>query len=163
MSNNTQPQVAVIMGSRSDWPAMKLTVQMLEDLGVVSVAKVISAHRKAHRLGEFIRDSEAQGVRVFVAGAGGAAHLPGVVASMTTRPVVGVPMKTSLSGGLDSLLSIVQMPRGVPVATVATGEAGAVNAAILSAQILGVGDEAIAQRVAAHRKAQAESLEESPE
>lgn len=151
------------MGSKSDWPTMKLAAETLEKLGVPCESRVLSAHRKPARLVEYINEAQSRGVQVFIAGAGGAAHLAGVVAAHTTRPVLGVPIKTSMSGGLDSLLSIVQMPRGVPVGTLATGEAGATNAGILAAQILGTGDEAVAANVAEHRKAQAAALSESPE
>lgn len=158
-----EPRVSVLMGSKSDWPTMQRVRDVLTDLDVGCEVKVISAHRKPARLVEYITDAESRGVRVFVAGAGGAAHLAGVIAAHTTRPVLAVPIKTDLAGGLDSLLSMVQMPKGIPVGTLATGNAGATNAGILAAQILATGDEALARRVAEHRKAQAEALDESPE
>ena len=151
------------MGSKSDWPTMKLAAEILDKLGVPCESRVLSAHRKPARLVEYINEAQSRGVQVFIAGAGGAAHLAGVIAAHTTRPVLGVPIKTSMSGGLDSLLSTVQMPRGIPVGTLATGEAGATNAGILAAQILGTSDETIAANVAAHRKTQAEALGESPD
>jgi 5-(carboxyamino)imidazole ribonucleotide mutase len=151
------------MGSRSDWPTMKRACDILDELGVVSEAKVISAHRKAARLVEYLREAEAGGVRVFIAGAGGAAHLAGVVAAHTLRPVLAVPIKTDLGGGLDSLLSMVQMPPGIPVGTLAIGNWGAKNAGILAAQILAVGDDDLHRRVVAQRAEQAASLPESPE
>lgn len=159
----TQPRVAILMGSRSDWPAMREAADVLAELGVTTEAKVISAHRRPERLAEYIREAEARGVQLFIAGAGGAAHLPGVIASRTIRPVLGVPMATSLAGGLDSLLSIVQMPRGVPVACLATGPAGARNAGLLAAEILALADRALADRLVQWRQQQAESLPEAPE
>ena len=159
----TSAQVAVLMGSRSDWPTMKRACDVLDELGVMSEAKVISAHRRAARLVEYIREAESGGVRVFIAGAGGAAHLAGVVAAHTLRPVLAVPIKTDLGGGLDSLLSMVQMPPGIPVGTLAIGNWGAKNAGILAAQILGVGDDELHQRVVALRETQAANLPESPE
>jgi 5-(carboxyamino)imidazole ribonucleotide mutase len=142
---------------------MQRARDVLTDLGVPGEVKVISAHRKPARLVEYITDAEARGVRVFIAGAGGAAHIAGVIAAHTTRPVLAVPIKTDLAGGLDSLLSMVQMPKGIPVGCLATGNDGATNAGILAAQILATHDEALARRVADHRRAQAESLSESPE
>lgn len=158
-----EPRVSILMGSKSDWPTMERAKGILDELGVPCEAKVISAHRKPERLVEYIREAEGRGVRVFIAGAGGAAHLAGVCAAHTTRPVLAVPIKTDLAGGLDSLLSMVQMPKGIPVGCLATGNAGATNAGILAAQILGTGDEAIARRVAEHRKTQAASLSEDLE
>ena len=165
MSETTmKPRVAVLMGSRSDWPVMQRTVQTLTELEIGCEAKVISAHRKAARLVEYLHDAQDRGIELFIAGAGGAAHLPGVIAGHALgRPVIGVPMKTSFMGGLDSLLSIVQMPRGIVTATVSVGEAGAVNAAILAGQMLGISDGTIRERVTAYRRKMAEALSEDPE
>lgn len=155
--------VAIIMGSRSDWPTMKLAADRLDQLGVAWEAKVVSAHRTPHRLYDFATTAKANGFKVVIAGAGGAAHLPGMAASMTDLPVLGVPVQSKALKGLDSLLSIVQMPGGVPVATLAIGEAGAANAGILAAQILALSDPAIAERLSAFRVAQTESVAESVE
>ena len=157
------PPVAIIMGSRSDWPTMKLAADKLDQLGVAWEAKVISAHRTPHRLFDFATSAKSNGYKVIIAGAGGAAHLPGMAASMTQLPVLGVPVKSKALKGLDSLLSIVQMPAGVPVATLAIGEAGAANAGILAAQILALSDEGIAQRLSDFRAAQTESVLETVE
>lgn len=155
--------VAIIMGSRSDWPTMKLAAERLDQLGVAWEAKVVSAHRTPRRLYEFATNAKANGHKVIIAGAGGAAHLPGMAASMTDLPVLGVPVKSKALKGLDSLLSIVQMPGGVPVATLAIGEAGAANAGILAAQILALSDPALAERLTAFRAAQTEAVAESVE
>lgn len=155
--------VAIIMGSRSDWPTMKLAADRLDQLGVAWEAKVVSAHRTPQRLYDFATTAKANGFKVIIAGAGGAAHLPGMAASMTDLPVLGVPVQSKALKGLDSLLSIVQMPGGVPVATLAIGEAGAANAGILAAQILALSDSAIAERLSAFRAAQTESVAESVE
>jgi 5-(carboxyamino)imidazole ribonucleotide mutase len=159
----TSPQVAIIMGSRSDWPTMKGAADALGGLGVTFEAKVISAHRTPERLFDFAKGAEAQGFKVIIAGAGGAAHLPGMAASMTNLPVLGVPVQSKALSGLDSLLSIVQMPGGVPVATLAIGEAGAKNAGLLAAQILALSDPDLAARLAAFRQAQTDSVAESVE
>jgi 5-(carboxyamino)imidazole ribonucleotide mutase len=155
--------VAIIMGSRSDWPTMKLAADMLERLGVAYEARVVSAHRTPERMYSFAREAADAGFKVIIAGAGGAAHLPGMVASLTTLPVLGVPVKSKALKGLDSLLSIAQMPGGVPVGTLAIGEAGATNAGLLAAQILALSDPALAGRVAALRQAQTESVAETVE
>ena len=155
--------VAIIMGSRSDWPTMKCAADALDDLGVAWEAKVVSAHRTPGRMVDFAQGARAAGIRVIIAGAGGAAHLPGMVASMTELPVIGVPVKSRALKGLDSLLSIVQMPAGVPVGTLAVGTAGAVNAALLAASILALGNPALAERVARHRAEQTDSVAETPE
>ncbi|GAA0767219.1 5-(carboxyamino)imidazole ribonucleotide mutase [Brevundimonas olei] len=155
--------VAIIMGSRSDWPTMKLAADRLDQLGVAWEAKVVSAHRTPQRLYDFATTAKANGFKVVIAGAGGAAHLPGMAASMTDLPVLGVPVQSKALNGLDSLLSIVQMPGGVPVATLAIGEAGAANAGILAAQILALSDPALAERLSAFRAAQTESVAESVE
>ncbi len=159
----TTPPVAIIMGSRSDWPTMKLAADRLDQLGVAWEAKVVSAHRTPQRLYDFAATAKDKGFKVVIAGAGGAAHLPGMAASMTDLPVLGVPVQSKALKGLDSLLSIVQMPGGVPVATLAIGEAGAANAGILAAQILALSDSAIAERLSAFRAAQTESVAESVE
>lgn len=155
--------VAIIMGSRSDWPTMKLAADRLDQLGVAWEAKVVSAHRTPQRLYDFATTAKDKGFKVVIAGAGGAAHLPGMAASMTDLPVLGVPVQSKALKGLDSLLSIVQMPGGVPVATLAIGEAGAANAGILAAQILALADPALAERLSAFRAAQTESVAESVE
>ena len=157
------PRVAIVMGSRSDWPTLRHAAEVLNALGVAHVCKVISAHRTPERLYAFAKGAKAQGLQVVIAGAGGAAHLPGMTASMTELPVIGVPVRSEALSGLDSLLSIVQMPGGVPVATVAIGKPGAVNAGLLAAQILALGDPALADRLAAHRRALSEAVEETVE
>ena len=157
----SRPLVAVIMGSRSDWPTMQGAVEVLETLGVACEAKVISAHRTPERLYEFSKGARAAGFKVIVAGAGGAAHLPGMCASMTDLPVLGVPVRSKALDGQDSLLSIVQMPFGVPVGTLAIGEAGAKNAGLLAAQILALSDDALAQRVADWRAQQTAAVPET--
>jgi 5-(carboxyamino)imidazole ribonucleotide mutase len=157
------PPVAIIMGSRSDWPTMKGAADSLESLGVAYLAKVVSAHRTPERLYAFAKGAKAAGFKVIIAGAGGAAHLPGMTASLTELPVLGVPIQSRAMDGLDSLLSIVQMPAGVPVGALAVGEAGARNAGLLAAQILALSDEALARRLAEHRAHQAASVPESVE
>ena len=157
------PPVAIIMGSRSDWPTMKLAADRLDQLGVAWEAKVVSAHRTPQRLFDFATTAKAKGYKVIIAGAGGAAHLPGMAASMTDLPVLGVPVQSKALKGMDSLLSIAQMPGGVPVATLAIGEAGATNAGILAVQILALSDEALAGRLSAFRAAQTESVLETVE
>lgn len=159
----TTPPVAIIMGSRSDWPTMKHAADALDALGVAWEAKVVSAHRTPQRLFDFASGARAAGFQVVIAGAGGAAHLPGMAASMTDLPVLGVPVQSKALKGLDSLLSIVQMPGGVPVATLAIGEAGAKNAGLLAAQILALSDEALATRLTAFREAQTASVAETVE
>ncbi len=158
-----RPPVAIVMGSRSDWPTMKAAAESLEALGVAFVAKVVSAHRTPERLYAFAKGAKAAGFKVIIAGAGGAAHLPGMTASLTELPVLGVPIQSKALDGLDSLLSIVQMPAGVPVGALAMGEAGARNAGLLAAQILALSDEALAARVAEHRARQADSVPETVE
>ncbi len=150
------PLVGVLMGSESDRPLMQATVEVLEQLGVASELNVISAHRQPEKLRAYVSDAQGRGVEVFVAGAGMAAHLPGVVASMTTLPVIGVPLPTSDLQGFDALLAIVQMPPGVPVATVAVGKAGARNAAFLAAQILALKHDDVREAFAAHKRRLAE-------
>jgi 5-(carboxyamino)imidazole ribonucleotide mutase len=150
------------MGSQSDWATMRHAAATLEDLGVAHRDRIVSAHRTPDRLVAFAREAEAAGHRVIIAGAGGAAHLPGMVASMTTLPVLGVPVESKALSGLDSLLSIVQMPGGIPVGTLAIGKAGAINAALLAAAILALGDPALAARLKAWREAQTRSVAETP-
>ena len=142
------PLVGVIMGSRSDWPTMERAVKMLGLLGVSFETKIVSAHRTPQRLYDYATTAASRGIKVIIAGAGGAAHLPGMTAAMTNLPVIGVPVQSKALSGLDSLLSIVQMPAGVPVATVAIGEAGAANAGILAASIIALGDADVAKRLA---------------
>ncbi|PRY92590.1 5-(carboxyamino)imidazole ribonucleotide mutase [Hasllibacter halocynthiae] len=154
------PQVGIIMGSTSDWPTMKAAAEVLDELEVSHEARVVSAHRTPDRLWSYPSEAAARGIRVIVAGAGGAAHLPGMVASKTMLPVVGVPVQTKALGGVDSLHSIVQMPRGYPVATMAIG--GAANAGLMAAQILALADERLAERLAAWRAALTASIPETP-
>ncbi len=160
MSAETAP-VAIIMGSRSDWPTLKTAAEVLDALGVAWQAKVVSAHRTPDRMYAFARGAKAAGVKVIIAGAGGAAHLPGMTAAMTTLPVLGVPVESKALKGMDSLLSIVQMPSGIPVATLAIGEAGARNAGQLAAQILALSDPALATRLEAFRAALTEAVAET--
>ena len=157
------PPVAIIMGSRSDWPTMKHAAEMLDRLGVAWDARVVSAHRTPERLFEVARNARAEGRKIIIAGAGGAAHLPGMAASMTDLPVLGVPVESKALKGMDSLLSIVQMPGGVPVATLAIGEPGAKNAGILAAQILALSDPALADRLSAFRAEQTDGVPDSVE
>ena len=155
------PPVAIIMGSRSDWPTMQCAAESLDMLGVAYETKVVSAHRTPERLYHFAKSAKGRGVKVIIAGAGGAAHLPGMTAAMTELPVLGVPVKSKALDGLDSLLSIAQMPPGVPVGTLAVGEPGARNAGLLAAQILALSDPALAERVAEFRRRQTDSVPES--
>ena len=159
--NPKSAPVAIIMGSRSDWPVMQGAADMLTALGVGFEARVISAHRTPDRLVRFAKGAADSGFKVIIAGAGGAAHLPGMAASMTHLPVLGVPVPSKALSGIDSLLSIVQMPAGIPVGTLAIGEAGAKNAGLLAAQILSLSDPALAARFAAHRQAQTDSVAET--
>jgi 5-(carboxyamino)imidazole ribonucleotide mutase len=155
--------VAIIMGSRSDWPTMRGAAESLEALGVAYEAKVVSAHRTPERMVSFAKGAKAAGFKVIIAGAGGAAHLPGMTAALTPLPVLGVPVKSKALSGQDSLLSIVQMPAGVPVGTLAIGEAGARNAGLLAAQILALSDPALAERLDAFRARQTEGVAETVE
>jgi len=159
----TAPLVGIVMGSRSDWETMRHAADLLARLDVAHETKVVSAHRTPERLFAYAREAAGRGLHVVIAGAGGAAHLPGMVASMTRLPVFGVPVQSSALSGLDSLLSIVQMPGGVPVGTLAIGKAGAINAALLAAQVLALADPALAARVEAWRAAQTEAVDEAPE
>ncbi|MGB5284325.1 MAG: 5-(carboxyamino)imidazole ribonucleotide mutase [Polyangiales bacterium] len=147
-------RVALIMGSTSDWPTMKHAAEVLEDLRIPYEAKVVSAHRTPDLLFSFCEQAEGRGIELIIAGAGGAAHLPGMAASKTLLPVLGVPVRSSLLNGIDSLLSIVQMPKGVPVGTLAIGDAGAANAALLAAAMLARSDDALRSRLHAFRSAQ---------
>ncbi|KQW70935.1 N5-carboxyaminoimidazole ribonucleotide mutase [Phenylobacterium sp. Root77] len=156
-------QVAIIMGSRSDWPTMKAAADSLDALGVAYEAKVVSAHRTPDRMYAFAKGAKAAGFKVIIAGAGGAAHLPGMTASLTELPVLGVPVESKALKGMDSLLSIVQMPGGIPVATLAIGEPGAKNAGLLAAQILALSDEALAQRLAELRARNSAAVAETVE
>ena len=154
------PLVGIVGGSRSDFPCLEKASMTLEQLGIGCELRVVSAHRTPDHLFRYAETARGRGIRVIIAGAGGAAHLPGMLAAKTTLPVIGVPVPTEHLGGLDSLLSIVQMPRGIPVATVAIGNA--VNAALLAAQILGLSDPAIAERVGAWREAQTDAVLDDP-
>ena len=156
------PLVGVIMGSRSDWETLRHTAETLEKLGIPHETRVVSAHRTPERLFDYAKQAAGRGLKVIIAGAGGAAHLPGMAASMTHLPVLGVPVQSAALAGVDSLLSIVQMPAGVPVGTLAIGRAGAVNAALLAASILALEDAALAARLIAWRTAQTESVPENP-
>lgn len=159
----TAAPVAIIMGSRSDWPVMKHAADMLEALGVAYAARVVSAHRTPERMYDFAKGAKAAGVQVIIAGAGGAAHLPGMTASLTELPVLGVPIESKALKGMDSLLSIVQMPAGIPVGTLAIGEAGAKNAGLLAAKILALSDPALAGRVADFTARQTAGIPDSVE
>ena len=163
MAEEEAPAVGVVMGSRSDWPTMQAAAELLEALEVPFEAKVVSAHRTPDRLFAYAEGAAARGLRVIVAGAGGAAHLPGMLAAKTRLPVLGVPVTSRALNGIDSLLSIVQMPRGVPVGTLAIGEAGAANAGLLAAAMLATTDPALAERLEAFRAAQTEGVSEDPE
>jgi len=155
--------VGIIMGSSSDWETMRHAAETLEALGVSHEIKIVSAHRTPERLYDYARTAKDRGLKLIIAGAGGAAHLPGMAASMTVLPVLGVPVESKALGGIDSLLSIVQMPAGVPVGTLAIGRAGAVNAALLAASILALSDDALAGRVAGLRAEQTEAVPDRPE
>ena len=154
--------VAIVMGSQSDWPTMKCAADALDKLGVAHEARIVSAHRTPDRLSAFAKGAAGEGFKVIIAGAGGAAHLPGMVAAMTHLPVLGVPVESKALKGQDSLLSIVQMPAGIPVGTLAIGEPGATNAGLLAAAILATSDPALAERLKAFRAAQTESVAEKP-
>ncbi len=146
-SKRAKPPVAIIMGSQSDWPTMKHAAATLEELGIAHEPRIVSAHRTPERLYSFAKGAKAEGFKVIIAGAGGAAHLPGMTASMTALPVFGVPIESKALSGHDSLLSIVQMPAGIPVGTLAIGKAGAINAALLAASVLALSDKALAKRL----------------
>jgi 5-(carboxyamino)imidazole ribonucleotide mutase len=157
------PAVGIIMGSRSDWPTLKAAAKILDALKVPYETKVVSAHRTPQRLYDYATGARKRGLKVIIAGAGGAAHLPGMAASMTTLPVLGVPVESKSLKGLDSLLSIAQMPGGVPVGTLAIGKAGATNAGLLAASILAVSDAALSSRLEEWRKAQSDAVAETVE
>jgi 5-(carboxyamino)imidazole ribonucleotide mutase len=157
------PRIGIIMGSRSDWDTMRHAAETLEKLGVAHEVKVVSAHRTPKRLYEYAHAARERGLKAIIAGAGGAAHLPGMAASMTSLPVLGVPVESQALKGMDSLLSIVQMPAGIPVGTLAIGKAGAVNAALLAAAMLATSDAALAERLDKWRAEQTDSVAESPE
>ncbi|MEO0444053.1 MAG: 5-(carboxyamino)imidazole ribonucleotide mutase [Pseudomonadota bacterium] len=155
--------VSIIMGSRSDWPTMSKAANMLDQLGLAYETRVVSAHRTPQSLVEFAQSAAARGIKVIIAGAGGAAHLPGMAASMTHLPVVGVPVSSKQLKGMDSLLSIVQMPRGVAVATQAIGEAGAFNAGLMAAQIIATSDPALSKKIQDWRQQQSDQVPDSVE
>jgi 5-(carboxyamino)imidazole ribonucleotide mutase len=162
MANRKRPLVGIIMGSQSDWATMQASAHMLDALGVAHETRIVSAHRTPDRMAAYAKEAEARGIKAIVAGAGGAAHLPGMVASMTTLPVLGVPVESRALKGLDSLLSIAQMPGGVPVATFAIGEAGAKNAALHAAAIIGLSDLGVKKRLEAWRAKQTKSVAQKP-
>ncbi len=155
--------VGVIMGSQSDWPVMQKACEMMDELGVSYETRIVSAHRTPDRLSDYAKTAKDRGLKVIIAGAGGAAHLPGMTASMTPLPVLGVPVQSKALNGLDSLLSIVQMPKGIPVATLAIGEAGAANAGLLAASIVALEDASVAEKLDAFRAEQTASIAETPE
>tara|TARA_R110000751_G_scaffold4210_24_gene20076 strand:- start:80415 stop:80903 length:489 start_codon:yes stop_codon:yes gene_type:complete len=159
----TSPKVGIIMGSQSDWPVMHHAVSILDEMGIAHEARIVSAHRTPDRLTEYAKAAKGRGLKVIIAGAGGAAHLPGMTAAMTPLPVLGVPVQSKTLSGLDSLLSIVQMPRGIPVGTLAIGEAGAVNAGLLAAAIIALEDKQVAAKLDAYRAAQTDAVAEAPE
>lgn len=160
---NEKAIVGIIMGSQSDWPTMKCAADVLAELGVPFEKKIVSAHRTPERLFDYARSAAGRGLKVIIAGAGGAAHLPGMAASLTALPVLGVPVKSKALSGKDSLYSIVQMPAGIPVGTLAIGEAGATNAGLLAAAILAISDPALAKRLEARRARQTAAVAEEPE
>lgn len=159
----SSPKVGVIMGSQSDWPVMEQACAVLDQLGVAYEAQIVSAHRTPQRLYEYATGARGRGLKVIIAGAGGAAHLPGMAASMTPLPVLGVPVQSRALSGIDSLLSIAQMPKGVPVGTLAIGEAGAANAGILAASIIALEDPGVAAKLDAFRAAQTDAVQETPQ
>jgi 5-(carboxyamino)imidazole ribonucleotide mutase len=161
--SHSSPQVGVVMGSQSDWPTMKNACEVLSTLGIAHEARIVSAHRTPKRLADYAESAAGRGLRVIIAGAGGAAHLPGMVAAMTRLPVLGVPVSSRSLSGLDSLLSIVQMPRGVPVGTLAIGEAGALNAGLLAASVLALSDADVARALEAYRAAQTSDVAQAPD
>ena len=158
----TAKPVAIIMGSQSDWPTMRYAAETLDALGVAYDKRIVSAHRTPERLYAFAKGAKAAGVKVIIAGAGGAAHLPGMTAAMTVLPVLGVPVESKAMSGVDSLYSIVQMPPGVPVGTLAIGKSGAINAALLAASVLALSDKTLGKRLEAWRKRQTEAVADRP-
>ena len=161
--STASPKVAILMGSNNDWPVMKRAKDVMDELGIPSDARVISAHRKPERLHEYVSEAEEMGVKIYIAGAGLAAHLPGVLASMTTRPVLGVPLDAGPLKGQDALYAIVQMPGGIPVGTLGIGGAGAKNAGLLAAEMLAISDDDLGERYKEWRKKEAAKLVEIPE
>ena len=159
----TRPLVGIIMGSTSDWETMRHAAETLDQLGVAHETRVVSAHRTPKRLYEYAHSAKERGLKLIIAGAGGAAHLPGMAASMTALPVLGVPVESKALKGMDSLLSIVQMPAGIPVGTLAIGKAGAINAGLLAAAVLSLDDAALAGRLEAWREAQTGAVADAPE
>ncbi|MEO7241176.1 MAG: 5-(carboxyamino)imidazole ribonucleotide mutase [Sphingomicrobium sp.] len=159
----SEPLVGIIMGSRSDWETMRHAAETLDQLGVPHEVRIVSAHRTPQRLYDYAQSAKKRGLKLIIAGAGGAAHLPGMAASLTSLPVLGVPIESQALKGVDSLLSIVQMPAGVPVGTLAIGKPGAVNAALLGAAILATADPALGERLEAHRQAQTDAVAQTPE
>ena len=157
------PLVGIIMGSTSDWDAMRHAADTLAELGVAHETRVVSAHRTPKRLYDYAANAQRRGLKIVIAGAGGAAHLPGMAASMTALPVLGVPIESTALKGMDSLMSIVQMPAGIPVGTLAIGKAGAINAALLAAAMLANGDAALGERLAQWRARQTDAVPETPE
>ena len=161
--NKKSAKIGVIMGSQSDWSTMKNTVDVIGSFNIPYELNIVSAHRTPNRLYEYAKQAEAKGIKVIIAGAGGAAHLPGMIASLTTLPVLGVPILSEAMKGMDSLLSIVQMPSGVPVGTLAIGQSGATNAGLLSLQILAINDQVLAKKIKNYRAKQTDSVLEKPE
>jgi 5-(carboxyamino)imidazole ribonucleotide mutase len=161
-SSGPSPLIGIIMGSQSDWDTLEHAHNILHDLGVAHETKIVSAHRTPDRLYEYAKTATDRGIKVIIAGAGGAAHLPGMAASMTNLPVLGVPMESHALKGMDSLLSIVQMPAGVPVGTLAIGKAGAINAALLAVSILALQDKNLAQKLAEYKQKQTDNVAEFP-
>ena len=159
---SSQALIGICMGSQSDWPTMKHAADILDALGIAYETKITSAHRTPQRMADYANDALDRGIKVIIAGAGGAAHLPGMIAAHTTLPVLGVPVESKALKGMDSLLSIVQMPGGVPVGTLAIGNAGATNAGLMAASILSLQDDGLASRLAAWREAQSDSVAETP-
>ena len=162
-SNSETPVVGVIIGSQSDWPVMQKACDILDQLGVAFEARIVSAHRTPDRLFEYAKAAKDRGLKVIIAGAGGAAHLPGMAASMTPLPVLGVPVQSKALNGIDSLLSIAQMPKGIPVGTLAIGEAGAANAGLLAASIIALEQPDVAAKLDAFRAAQSAAVQETPD
>lgn len=160
--SDVSPVVGIIMGSQSDWPIMKNAAEILEELGVSIETRIVSAHRTPDRLYEYAKSAKDRGLKVIIAGAGGAAHLPGMAASMTCLPVLGVPVESKALKGMDSLLSIVQMPGGIPVGTLAIGQAGAKNAGLLAASIVGLNDQSVAEKLETWRATQTDAIAEIP-
>tara|TARA_Y100000588_G_scaffold74871_1_gene77721 strand:- start:77 stop:613 length:537 start_codon:yes stop_codon:yes gene_type:complete len=161
-SEQKAAQVGVIMGSKSDWPTMKHTADILKSMGILHETKIVSAHRTPERLVEYAKTAQNRGLKVIIAGAGGAAHLPGMIAALTSLPVLGVPIESKSLSGMDSLLSIVQMPGGVPVGTLAIGTSGAKNAGLMASSIIGLSDKLVATRLDKWRETQTQSVPNTP-